>query len=79
MLIQTRGKDLLRIKGILNLRGQDRPVAIHAVQHVLHPPTLLNAWPEGDPRTSRIVFITQDLPRAVVEEGMRAFEAAAEG
>ena len=78
MLIQTRGKDLLRIKGILNLRGQDRPVAIHAVQHVLHPPALLSAWPEGDPRTSRIVFITQDLPRSVIEHGMRAFEAAAE-
>jgi G3E family GTPase len=79
MLIQTRGKDLLRIKGILNLQGQDRPVAIHAVQHVLHPPALLSAWPDGDPRTSRIVFITQDLPRAIIEEGLRAFEAAAEG
>ena len=78
LLIQTRGKDLLRIKGILNLKGQDRPVVIHAVQHVLHPPTLLSDWPEGDPRTSRIVFITQDLPRAVIEEGMRAFEAAAD-
>jgi G3E family GTPase len=79
LLIQTRGKDLLRIKGILNLQGQDRPVAIHAVQHVLHPPALLSAWPDGDPRTSRIVFITQDLPRSVIEEGMRAFEAAATG
>jgi G3E family GTPase len=79
MLIQTRGKDILRIKGILNLQGQDRPVAIHAVQHVLHPPALLSAWPEGDPRTSRIVFITQDIPRAVIEDGMRAFEAAAAG
>jgi G3E family GTPase len=78
LLIQTRGKDLLRIKGILNLQGQDRPVAIHAVQHVLHPPALLSGWPEGDPRTSRIVFITQDLPRSVIEAGMRAFEAAAE-
>jgi G3E family GTPase len=77
MLIQTRGKDLLRIKGILNLAGQDRPVVIQAVQHVLHPPVLLSAWPDGEPRTSRIVFITQDLPRAMIEEGMRAFEAAA--
>jgi G3E family GTPase len=76
MLIQTRGKDLLRIKGILNLAGQDRPVVVQAVQHVLHPPVLLSAWPDGDLRTSRIVFITQDLPRAVIEEGMRAFEAA---
>jgi G3E family GTPase len=79
MLIQTRGKDILRIKGILNLQGQDRPVAIHGVQHVLHPPALLSAWPDGDPRTSRIVFITQDLPRAVIEDGMRAFENAAAG
>jgi G3E family GTPase len=79
MLIQTRGKDILRIKGILNLQGQDRPVAIHGVQHVLHPPALLSAWPEGDPRTSRIVFITQDLPRAIIEDGMRAFENAAAG
>jgi len=77
LLIQTRGKDLLRVKGILNLKGQDRPVAIHAVQHVLHSPALLTAWPEGDPRTSRIVFITQDLPRAIIEQGMQAFAEAA--
>jgi len=76
MLIQTRGADLLRIKGILNLRGQDRPVALHAVQHVLHPPALLSAWPEGDPRTSRMVFITQNLPRDAIENGLRAIVGA---
>jgi hypothetical protein len=37
----------------------------------------LKAWPEGDPRTSRLVFITRDLPRAVIEDGLRAFQAAA--
>jgi G3E family GTPase len=77
MLIGTRGESLLRVKGILNLVGQDRPVAIHGVQHLFHEPVLLPAWPDGDPRTSRIVFITRDLPRAVIEDGLRAFEAAA--
>jgi G3E family GTPase len=77
MLIATRGESLLRIKGILNVAGQDRPVAIHGVQHLFHPPTLLAAWPEGDPRTSRLVFITRDLPRDVIEEGLRAFNDAA--
>jgi G3E family GTPase len=77
MLIGTRGENLLRVKGILNLEGQSRPVAIHGVQHLFHEPVLLDAWPEGDPRTSRIVFITRDLDRATVEEGLRAFEAAA--
>jgi G3E family GTPase len=77
MLVATRGESLLRIKGILNVVGQDRPVAIHGVQHLFHPPALLSAWPGGDPRTSRLVFITRDLPRDVIEEGLRAFNDAA--
>jgi len=77
MLVATRGESLLRIKGILNLVGQQRPVAIHGVQHLLHPPALLAAWPEGDPRWSRLVFITRDLPRDVIEEGLHAFNDAA--
>jgi G3E family GTPase len=75
-LVAARGESLLRVKGILNLRGEDRPVAIHAVRHLMHRPVKLAAWPEGDPRTSRIVFITRDLPRAVIEDGLRAFQAA---
>jgi G3E family GTPase/phosphoribosyl-AMP cyclohydrolase len=77
MLVATRGDSLLRVKGILNLHGQDRPVAIHGVQHLFHPPALLTAWPDGDPRTSRLVFITRDLPRDVIEDGLLAFNAAA--
>jgi G3E family GTPase len=77
MLVASRGENLLRVKGILNLKGNDRPVAIHAVRHLLHPPVKLTAWPEGDPRTSRLVFITSDLPRGFIEDGLRAFQAAA--
>jgi G3E family GTPase len=77
MLVATRGESLLRIKGILNVAGHDRPVAIHGVQHLFHPPTLLAAWPDDDPRTSRLVFITRDLPRDMIEQGLRAFNNAA--
>ena len=77
MLIATQGERLLRVKGILNLAGQDRPVAIHGVQHLFHAPTLLPAWPEGDPRTSRLVMIVKDMEPGLIEEGLRAFEAAA--
>ena len=76
MLVASRGENLLRIKGILNLIGHDRPVAIHAMRHLMHPPIKLTAWPDCDPRTSRLVFITRDLPRAAIEEGLRAFQAA---
>ena len=79
MLIATRGEHLLRVKGILNLVGQDRPVVVHGVQHLFHPPSLLAAWPEGDPRTSRIVMIARDLDPKVIEDGLLAFEDAAAG
>ena len=79
MLVASRGANLLRVKGILNLRGHDRPVAIHAVRHLMHPPVKLAAWPAGDPRTSRLVFITRDLPRGVIEDGLLAFQQAATG
>lgn len=77
MLITTQGENLLRIKGLLNLYGQDRPLVIHGVQHVFHEPTLLREWPAGDDRRSRVVFITRDIDRAVIEKGIRAFEDAA--
>ena len=73
VLSMTQGAKLLRIKGILNLVGEDRPVAIHGVQHLFHPPAKLAAWPEGDDRRSRLVFILRDLDRAVVEKGLHAF------
>ncbi len=76
MLIATQGERLLRIKGILDLAGQERPVTLHAVRHLLHPPALLAAWPEG-PRQSRIVFVTDGLSRELIEGGLRSFEKAA--
>ena len=32
---------------------------IHGVQHIFHPPLLLDAWPSADQRT-RLVLITRD-------------------
>jgi G3E family GTPase len=81
MLIVTRGESLLRIKGILDIVGQEKPIAIHGVQHLLHPPAPLPAWPKredgSEDRRSRIVFIVRDLDRRVIEEGLAAFNKAA--
>ena len=65
------GEKLLRIKGVLDLAGESRPVAIHAIHHTFHPPAALSAWPDAT-RGSRIVFITRDLSREVVQESWRA-------
>jgi G3E family GTPase len=60
------GPDLLRLKGVVKLAEHpDRPVVIHAVQHLMHPPAVLERWPDNDHRT-RMVFIVRDIdPRTI--------------
>jgi G3E family GTPase len=75
-LRSMRGEDLLRVKGILNLRGEQTPVVIHGVHHVFHPPVALPEWPDAD-RRSRIVFITRGIARQEVLALWQAGRAAA--
>ncbi len=64
----AHGPNLLRMKAIVNIEETpDRPMVLHGVQHILHPATQLEAWPDDDRRT-RMVFIVRDLePRAIRE------------
>ena len=62
------GANLLRVKGILNIGGLDRPVVLHGVQGRFQPPGTLAAWPAAEDRRSRIVFITRDIGRDTVEK-----------
>ena len=41
LLIGFLGSRILRVKGILNVEGNARPVAVHGVQHIFHPPVTL--------------------------------------
>jgi G3E family GTPase len=74
-LCEHCGRDLLRLKGIVNiLESPDRPAVIHGVQHVFHPPSWLARWPSDDCH-SRIVFITRGVPRAWVSALLEALDA----
>jgi G3E family GTPase len=67
------GPKLLRMKGIVKLaETPDEPLVIHGVQHVMHPPVRLEAWPDADRRT-RIVVIARDLPPETVTQLFDAF------
>jgi G3E family GTPase len=70
-LLSLRGKDLLRIKGILNVIDQPGPVVVHAVQHLLHPISRLRRWPSED-RRSKIVFITRNIPPDALRNSLYA-------
>lgn len=74
LFAQTHGANLLRLKGILNLTETDKPVVVHAIQHMFHPPAQLDGWPDDD-RRSRLVFIVKDLDQKTVESIMRSYLA----
>jgi G3E family GTPase len=63
-LASLRGADLLRVKGLLNVDGE--PVAVHAVQTLIHEPVTLARWPDAG-RRSRLVFIARNLSRSDIE------------
>lgn len=68
------GDRLLRLKGVLNIKGECKPMVVHAVRHVVHEPWSLGAWPDDD-RRSRVVVITRGLARREIEAALeRAFE-----
>lgn len=73
LLRATHGEHLLRMKGIVKLEDDlERPLVIHAVQKIMHPPVRLSAWPSADKRT-RLVIIGKDLPEEYVRDLFSAF------
>jgi G3E family GTPase len=67
-LTSRYGAQLLRVKGILNIaESPDRPLIVHAVQHLFHPPVVLDCWPDDD-RRSRLIVISSELEKEAMEE-----------
>jgi G3E family GTPase len=75
-LAEHAGPKLLRMKGLVAIEeaGPDRPAAIHAIQHVVHPLEWLERWPSAD-RRGPVVLIGQGLPRHWPARLLAAIEA----
>lgn len=79
LLRSVHGPKLLRLKGLVQVAEHpDRPLLLHAVQQILHPPVILDAWPDADQR-SRLVLIVKDIDEAVVQKLWAAFLGQAQG
>ncbi|MEO5755974.1 MAG: GTP-binding protein [Mesorhizobium sp.] len=73
LLRSAHGERLLRMKGVIELREDpSRPLVIHGVQKILHPPVQLASWPDGQ-RGTRLVLITLDMPEDYVRRLFAAF------
>ena len=66
LLLSQHGDRLLRLKGIIEVADDPaRPLVVHAVQSLLHPPARLPHWPDAT-RGTRLVLIGVDLPEDYV-------------
>jgi len=74
LLRSAHGEKLLRMKAVVALSDNpDRPLVLHGVQSIFHPPQRLDAWPAGSDRRTRMVLITQGLSEEFVSDLFAAF------
>jgi G3E family GTPase len=69
-LLQTHGEAILRMKGVLNLKGDDRRYVFHGV-HMMFDGRPDRAWGDA-PRASQLVFIGRKLDREELLTGFLA-------
>lgn len=68
-IVNIYGPRMLRYKGVLHMKGTDRKVIFQGV-HQLMGSDLGPQWAEGEPRTSKMVFIGIDLPKDIFLQGL---------
>ncbi len=73
-LLAEQGADLLRTKGILAYKDDDRRFAFQAV-HMIADGAYIGPWRPGEKRESRIVFIGRNLNRPRLRRGFEACRA----
>jgi G3E family GTPase len=72
MIQAMRGDHLLRLKGIVNVAGENTPRAIHAVEHTIYPFAKIPSWP-GDDHATQLVFIVRDLDETFIRDTIAAY------
>jgi G3E family GTPase len=69
-IVQVYGPKMLRYKGVLWMKGADRKVIFQGV-HQLMGSDMGPKWAAGEKKGSKLVFIGIDLPREILEQGLR--------
>ena len=70
-LLALQGPNILRAKGILDVKGENRRLVFQAV-HMILEGDLQREWREGEERYSRMVFIGRELNEAQLKAGFES-------
>lgn len=70
-LLRFQGQDIFRMKGILNIDGEDRRFVFQGV-HMLFDGSADRPWKPGETRKNELVFIGRNLDEAILREGFKS-------
>ena len=73
-VLQAQGPDILRAKGIVDVKGEDKRLVFQAV-HMILDGDLQREWKPEERRYSRMVFIGRNLDEAKLRQGFEATAA----
>ena len=73
-LLQDQGPDILRAKGILDVKGEPRRLVFQAV-HMIMEGDFQREWKPDEARSSRMVFIGRNLDEEALRRGFEACAA----
>ena len=68
-LLNTKGQDIFRFKGVLNIKGMDERVVLQGV-HMLSTQAADRPWEADEPRISELVFIGRNLDAEELRSGL---------
>jgi G3E family GTPase len=69
-LLQTKGGDIYRMKGVLAVKGSNKRLVFQGV-HMLFDAKFDREWAAGEPRQNTLVFIGRKLERAALTEAFK--------
>ena len=75
-MLQTQGVDILRAKGILDVKGEERGPSSSRPVHMILEGDFQGPWKDSDNRYSRLVFIGRNLNEASLRAGFESCIAA---
>jgi len=73
-LVKNKGQDILRAKGIIDIKDNERRLVFQAV-HMILEGDLQREWRAGEERYSRMVFIGRNLDKAELKAGFESCAA----
>lgn len=68
-LLQSRGPDIFRMKGVMSIKGENRRYVFHGV-HMMFDGRFEKPWPVDAERMNTLVFIGRNLDRQELEAGL---------